>query len=212
MVTRILTGVSPMSAEPERSDNGWTIDTLHTHIDRQVLDLKAKLDERQRAQETAVALRFDAVESRANERVHRIEQAAALAFNAAEKAVDLRTNALDREFKEHLAQYRHETELVLAANDKAIAKAEESTERRFHAHNAFREQLSAQATTFLPREVADASFNDLQRRLNALTTRMDTSAGRSSGYSALYGWGIAGMGLILTTIIVATSVLARVGA
>lgn len=43
-----------MSGETEREVSGWTVDTLHIHIDTQFADLRRNLDERFQAQQEMV--------------------------------------------------------------------------------------------------------------------------------------------------------------
>lgn len=55
------------------------------------------------------------------------------------------------------------------ASEKAIAKAESATERRFEAVNEFRSQLSDQVARFMPREVADGQFAEVQAKFDQAT-------------------------------------------
>lgn len=53
--------------------------------------------------------------------------------------------------------------MALAAEDKAITKAENAAEKRFESVNAFRNQLSDQSKTFMTRDVFD-TFATLSQR------------------------------------------------
>jgi hypothetical protein len=52
----------PMSGETEQAVSGWTVDTLHAHIQRQLDDMRRMLDERAIAADRAVAAALDAAE------------------------------------------------------------------------------------------------------------------------------------------------------
>lgn len=73
---------------------------------------------------------------------------------------------------EHIAQLRHEREIITNAQGEAIAKAEAATEKRFEAVNAFRAQLANQTGSFLPREVAETQFAELRRAVSELTEKV----------------------------------------
>lgn len=75
---------------------------------------------------------------------------------------------------EKLMAQRHES------SERAIAKAESATERRFDSVNEFRSQLSDQSNTFLPREVADAQFAEIRKTLSVIAARLDRTEGGST--------------------------------
>ena len=53
-----------MSGETERDVSGWTVDTLHVHIDTQFRDLVRHLDERFESQQAMVKTALDASDKR----------------------------------------------------------------------------------------------------------------------------------------------------
>lgn len=73
---------------------------------------------------------------------------------------------------------------AFAASEKAIEKAENASEKRFDAVNAFREQLAEQSNQFLPREVADAQFAELRKLIQRNTERLDLDQGSNQGQAA----------------------------
>lgn len=82
---------------------------------------------------------------------------------------------------------------ALTASEKAIIKAEMSTEKRFESVNEFRNTLSDQAAQFMTRNEAHALLqrvsdrvDDMTARLNALGSREDVRTGKGAGLSA--GW------------------------
>lgn len=75
---------------------------------------------------------------------------------------------------EKLMAQRHES------SERAIAKAESATERRFDSVNEFRAQLSDQTRTFLPREVAETQFAEIRKTQSLIAARMDRTEGGST--------------------------------
>jgi len=61
---------------------------------------------------------------------------------------------------------------ALDAAEKAVAKAETATEKRFDSVNEFREQLSDQAVTFMPRKEAQVLIDAQNEKVGSLETRI----------------------------------------
>lgn len=111
------------------------------------------------------------------------------------------TKALDAAFK--AAEQAVTT--ALASAEKAVTKAETAAERRFESVNEFRQTLTDQAATFMPRAEAETRDTALADKLDALATRLDKSEGRGSGLNA--GWiyllaAIGAMGTIFTIYVI----------
>jgi hypothetical protein len=113
------------------------------------------------------------------------QRATELSEREREKAAQALSTSLERSIREgderlreHIANQvdqiqaaldsaRRETQFANDASQKAIEKAETSTDKRFAAVNEFREQIADQAARFVPREVADAENKDALRRIEA---------------------------------------------
>jgi hypothetical protein len=95
----------------------------------------------------------------------------------------------DRRYEDRFTAMDEKTGLALTSSEKAVAKAETATEKRFDAVNEFRGQLKDQAATLLPRAEADAKFNSIDKDMEELKKTIALSQGRSSGFTA--SWGIA---------------------
>ena len=65
----------------------------------------------------------------------------------------------------------------------AILKAEAATEERFKGVNEFRNTLSDQQRTFIPRSEAELQNSNLNDRLHKLETRITTVEGKGTGIS-----------------------------
>lgn len=184
-----------MSGETEDQVSGWTTDTALAHLQTQLDDLKARLDERYSTQVAAVNDAFAAQQTAMRTAFEAADKAVDKALEAAEKAVDQRANTLDREFHEHLEQVRHENALAqvnsdkavqaaLASAEKAVNKAEAAAEKRFEMMNEFRGQLSDQATTFVTRVEADAINSRNTERIADLGAACATFVTRSEAATA----------------------------
>ena len=92
---------------------------------------------------------------------------------------------------------------ALEAADKAVAKAELASEKRFDSVNEFRAQLRDQAATFIPRIEAEHRLSQLGARLDGLRTSDDQRTGRSAGSAALYGWLVGGIGALAAVVVIA---------
>jgi hypothetical protein len=214
-----------MSGETESNISGWTTDTLHSHIDSLLderrqegkLAAEAVRANLEIALESALTLahesdrrhlaHFAAIEEQIRVgHEHRLEIVAEAdkryeqRFMAQERAVSIAVAQADKEFHEHLQNVRVETHAALEAAEKAIAKAESSTEKRFDAVG----QLADQAGQLLPRAEATVAFeatrlagearerslreinDNVSKRVDALTGRMDRSEGTRSGMQD--GW------------------------
>jgi hypothetical protein len=98
------------------------------------------------------------------------------------------TKALDAAFK--AAEQAVQTALVSA--EKAVGKAETAADKRFDSVNEFRQTLSDQTATFLPRGEYDAAYKALADQITAgyerlaavelrLTSRLDRGDGNDAG-------------------------------
>lgn len=183
-----------MSGETEQEVSGWTVDTVHSHLQREIVNLRAMLDERYQTQTKAVEAALEAQQTAMQTAFTASQQAVDKALAAAEKAVEQRATTLDREFHEHLEQVRHENALAflnsdkavqaafiasdkaiqaaLASAEKAVAKAEAASEKRFEAVNEFRAQLRDQQIGFLSRDEYHAAHVALVDKVEAGNSRL----------------------------------------
>jgi len=119
-----------------------------------------------------------------------------------EKIANLRSlmDERDRRYEERFKATDEKTSLALTSSEKAVAKAEIATEKRFDSVNEFRGQLKDQAATLIPRAEAEVKFNSFAKDIEELKKSVLLSQGRSSGFSA--SWGIAlSLGLLAIALI-----------
>ena len=89
---------------------------------------------------------------------------------------DAQTKALDAA----LAAQKEAVQTALVAAEKANTKAELSADKRFDSVNEFRQTLTDQATTFIPRTEAEARIAALSEKLDDLKTYQAASIGRDA--------------------------------
>jgi hypothetical protein len=87
-------------------------------------------------------------------------------LNAQRELMDER----DRRYDERFKATDERTNLALVSSEKAVAKAEIATEKRFDAVNEFRGQLKDQAATLMPRAEVDTRFNALAEKIESIKT------------------------------------------
>jgi hypothetical protein len=92
-------------------------------------------------------------------------------YEAQEKAVELALTRVDRELQAHFHAAREEVHAALASADKAIAKSEASTDKRFDSVNEFRAQLSDQAATFMMRSESLARHDRTAEQVSEMAGR-----------------------------------------
>ena len=123
--------------------------------------------------------------------------------------------------RERVDNIRREAAALQTASVTAIGKVEATTDKRFEAATDRHQQLAEQTSKTLQREVAEAQFAEGRRQaditrietskaLEILTVRLTTLEAERRGASdqktntgALYGWAIAGVGLIISVILAA---------
>jgi|GEM_PF-4075457 len=136
---------------------------------------------------------------------------AAISLAAAEKLTGQRFADQQIAVSAAFAAQKEAIAAALAAQEKAVAKAEVASGERFAAVNEFRGQLNDQVLTFMTKvegllqiKAVSDRVEVVATQLAALTTRMDTSQGRSSGLNA--GWvilvgAVATLGVIVTLLL-----------
>jgi hypothetical protein len=117
-----------------------------------------------------------------------------------------RIEALDRLTEAKFVTYRtlldanaEKVALALSASKEAITKAEVAIERRFESVNEFRSTLTDQTSSF-PSKV---ELHALADRVTDLATRLDRQEGRGAGVSALFGYMVA----VVTVVVIVVNVI-----
>lgn len=175
-------------------DAEWTVRTLKAYIE-------AILEEQRRAIHTADEER---------------EKSAQIVREALSQQITAADAALSQHIGEQIRQVRQVIELngkavdaAFAASEKAILKAETAAERRFESVNEFRAQLADQTQTFMPREVAEAKIDEVGKKVDDLTSRVNVTQGKAAGVSASVGLMIAVAAIVISVVVVLANVLAQ---
>jgi hypothetical protein len=162
-----------MSGETEASVSGWTVDTLREYLNEKVSDTRdftrsQIIDLREMTRQQAEDHR-----RMLDERYATQTKALDAAFKAAEQAVAV----------------------ALSNAEKATTKAEAAADKRFDAVNEFRQVLTDQTATFIPRTEYETAHIALSERLTVnsdrisalelrLTSRLDRGEGADAGMAS----------------------------
>jgi hypothetical protein len=117
-------------------------------------------------------------------------------FAASQKALDI-----------GLAGTKNEITVALAAQDRAVQKAEAATEKRFESVNEFRGTLDNQQRTLIPRSEVDVLVRGLNEKIAQLTKQMDAMTSERKGGQQMWAVIVAGV----MTLIALGSLALRVG-
>lgn len=85
---------------------------------------------------------------------------------------------------------------ALAAADRAVAKAEAASERRFESVNEFRNTLSDQARLLMPRSEAEQALKGLSDKIDILTSRINQRDDRGRGMGDVWGFIVGAIGIL----------------
>lgn len=99
-----------------------------------------------------------------------------------------RWEAQESKFAAAFAAQEKAVDAALLAAKEAVQKAEAANEKRFESVNEFRQTLSDQTNTFMPRAEFDRAMQAMSEKLDVLRAYKDADSGRSIGLSA--GWGV----------------------
>lgn len=116
------------------------------------------------------------------------------------EALDRITDAKFVTFRALIDSQAEKVALALAASDKAVSKAEVTTEKRFESVNEFRGQLDDQAKTFISRVEFNALRDGQIERINEIVSRLDRNEGRGAGLNAGWVYLLAALGALGTLI------------
>lgn len=120
-----------MNGETKDVVSGWTTDTLHVHLQRQISDMLRMLDERYATQVKAVDAAFAAQQAVLTSSLQAAERAVAVALLAAEKATLKAETAADKRF-EAVNEFRstlQDQQATFITRTEAFAAIDRNTER-----------------------------------------------------------------------------------
>lgn len=100
---------------------------------------------------------------------------------ATQKSLEDSITALRDAFRQEISHQKELTAQALASSDKAITKAELAYDKRFEGVNEFRNQLSDQTATFIPRTEVDIRFKALEDRMGEMALTMRGTAAHGEG-------------------------------
>lgn len=84
---------------------------------------------------------------------------------------------------------------ALDAADRAVAKSEAASDKRFESVNEFRKTLSDQTRDFIPRTEAEQLFKTLNEKVEANTSRLNAADARGQGRFEAWGYVVGALGV-----------------
>lgn len=106
----------------------------------------------------------------------------------------------DRRYEQRFSAMDEKTSLALTSSEKAIAKSDAATEKRFDSVNEFRGTLSDQAASLLPRGEAVVKFAAYDEKISALEARLNVREGTGAGLKAMWGYVLAAILLVVSLV------------
>jgi len=104
----------------------------------------------------------------------------------------------DRAVQAALASQKELATMALENSNRAVAKAETATERRFEGVNEFRETLADQQRTLMPRAEAELQLNTMEKKSIEVEKRIAALEARGRGFFSGWGWAVAIVGAVAT--------------
>jgi hypothetical protein len=100
---------------------------------------------------------------------------------------DWTTDTLKQYYDQRMIDQEKAVAAAFDASNKAIEKSETASEKRFASVNEFRQTLTDQATTFLPRQEADRVTASNAEKIQALTDRLNRMDAQGEGSKITMG-------------------------
>jgi chromosome segregation ATPase len=124
------------------------------------------------------------------------------------KSIEQLTVLRDEKYDDKLNSFKEGVSLRFAAQEKAVAaamaasqaaidKAESAAQRRFEGVNEFRNTLSDQQRTLIPRAEAEVRISAIEKQLDTLRDELTSVRARSLGVAAGWGWAVGVVGIVI---------------
>lgn len=107
-----------------------------------------------------------------------------------------RFDAQQKALQDALVGAKENVAAALAAAKEAVVKAEMAADKRFESVNEFRQTLSDQATTFMPRMESNARLDAMSEKIALLQSSKDNIAGHGAGVSGVWAMVFGAVGLL----------------
>jgi cell fate (sporulation/competence/biofilm development) regulator YlbF (YheA/YmcA/DUF963 family) len=90
--------------------------------------------------------------------------------------------------------------------EKATVKTDMAAEKRFESVNEFREQLREQQNTFVTKNEVNIRFDNIEKKIDSLEKYSNSSEGKNSGISLVWGIIIVVISFIISGLSIAVSI------
>jgi multidrug efflux pump subunit AcrA (membrane-fusion protein) len=189
-----------MSGETEANISGWTVDTLHTHLIRQLDLLREQIREQHRIDERARDLAFDAQKTAMQAALTSADRAVAAALAAQKEAVTVANVAAEKRADIQNEWRQSLNDVLTRAMPRAEAEAvfSRATER-------IQELLTGQQNMVTRAELEAARTRDSER-FNELATRVTHAEALVQGAQANKAAILAAIGVAVALITIVSFV------
>lgn len=196
-----------MSGETEQQVSGWTTDTLHSHLIRQIDQLREQIRETAEADRRAIDLAFSAQVTAMNAALASSDRAVSAALAAQKEASSVLAAATNQRLA-GMNEFRETVNDVLSRampRSEAEAIAARATERIL--------ELTALVTLSVPRTEYDAARQRDGERIGELTTRVAAAEqyakGAAGNMAKMYAALGAATALIVAIVVVINFVTSK---
>src|ERR1035437_6650504 len=110
---------------------------------------------------------------------------------------DMRLTERDQWINAKFIDQKEAVDAALASADRAVQKAETTSETRFAGINEFRSTLSDQQKMLMTRTEYDSNHKSLVEKIDGVSSRLDKMDGKSSGTNAIWLIFVSIVGLVL---------------
>jgi hypothetical protein len=168
----------------------WTADQVKEYVEKILDEHRRATMQAERERELAASALREGIYQSIREGVERLREHVAIQIVQIQTALEAASSLEQQRVANTLQKVeglRTEMLLLHEGSEKAINKAEVATERRFESVNEFRAQLGDQVQQFIPREVAETQFGQMNQRLAVVEGLVQKGAGEREGVTRSRG-------------------------
>lgn len=118
-------------------------------------------------------------------------------FNLLTKAMNEAFEAADMRYQQRFDAQSDALRAALLVVKEAVVKAESATEKRFESVNEFRQTLTDQASTFMPRKESEALYRSITDKLDAIEKAQDRLSAEREGVRGGWGYAVGVVGFLI---------------
>jgi len=125
-------------------------------------------------------------------------------------AIEKQQIATDLRYQQRFDAAEKAVQAALSAADRAVSKAELASEKRFEGVNEFRNTLSDQQRTLIPRQEVDVLMQAMNEKIGQLQAANIARQAESTGVKGGWGYAVGVFGFVMTILAMVTLYLSKV--